>query len=296
MRKLGRLVDHHLKQQSRTFYSLLRILAGTRIQSSSVGLSRNNECLIFGNGPSLKDVIDEVPRIRQGRDLFCVNYLALSELYSRLKPSHYVLVDPFLWIDDIPAPDHETREKLFARFAESTNWPMVLLVPREIKRGCNWARRAFFANNNILPYYFNRVPIDGYQWFRHFCYRHNIGMPPPHNVLIAAIFQAINIGYKKIYLFGSDHSWHEQIIVGPDNILYTKQEHFYDSKIVLVPIDKTEKGQFFKIHEAFHGWSSVFWCYHLLEHYSTSVGVKIYNSSSKSYIDAFERKPPSEIE
>lgn len=284
-----RFVELQIQQLSKTLYSLMRILWGTRIISWPSNLAANDECLIFGNGPSLKDALNHHTEIRQGRDLFCVNYFALSEDYTQIRPSHYVLVDPFLWLNDIPQQDIQYREELFETLASDTDWPMILFIPHEIKKSSTWPQSKLLKNSNIVPVYFNRTPIDGFQFFRHFSYRYNIGIAPPLNVLIAAIFMSIKSGYKKVYVFGADHSWHEQIIVGSDNILYAKQEHFYDKKVSLAPFDKTIKGEIYKIHEVFEGWSRVFNCYHLLEIYAKSLGVNVFNATSKTYIDAFQR-------
>ena len=51
-------------------------------------------------------------------------------------------------------------------------------------------------------------------------------MPFSQNVLVAAIYISLNLGYKNIYLLGADHSWAHDVSVNDDNQLCLNDRHF----------------------------------------------------------------------
>jgi hypothetical protein len=116
-------------------------------------------------------------------------------------------------------------------------------------------------------------------------------MPRCVNVLINAIFLAINMGYKEIFLVGADHSWHEDIFVGTDNQVFRKGVYFYsDDNPSFIPAFKgPEENKKFKMHELFRLISLVFEGHQEMAEYAKFSGAKVYNVSKKSYIDAYER-------
>lgn len=260
----------------------------SNIKSLKIG---NNECLILGNGPSLKDDINKNPNIFSvKKDFICVNDFVKSDYFELLHPTHYVLLDPFYW-----EGDQEELVLFFNHISVRTKWRLNLFLPQEIKNISLLDESGINENKFIKIYRYNRTPIDGFNIFNHVIFKSNLGMPWAQNVLVAAIFIAINIGYKKIYLLGADHSWHEELEVGDDNIVYVKQKHFYDGDIVKrKPVYKKsmnmdQENNRFKMFEIFEAWGKMFRGYCILDQYAVKVGVKIYNAGSKSFIDAFER-------
>lgn len=97
--------------------------------------------------------------------------------------------------------------------------------------------------------------------------------------------------YEKIFLIGADHSWHKQISVSSDKLVCIREEYFYDkaSPQESVYYNDGQETQPFRIHELFQMWADVFSKYHDLNRYASHLGARIYNASSKLYIDAFER-------
>ena len=298
VRRVLGLTRRHMILTAKSVDVLLRVLISYRYQSFKPYLAGCDECLILGNGPSLNEAIKELPALRKGRDVFCVNYFAMTDYYVDIKPSHYVLLDSAFWLEDVTDETSRKRDELFAQIEKVTDWPLVLFVPHAAKASRTWMQRNGFNNSNVTICYFNHTPIDSteiYTYFRYFLYKYNFGMTPANNVLVAAIFLAINLGYKQIFLFGADHSWHEEISVGFDNILRIKQEHFYDQREAHVPVYKAGHGEPSRIYEFFECLFYAFKGYILLEEYAIQRGAKIYNASSKSYIDAFERIAVADI-
>lgn len=289
MRNILVFLDYHMKMILKSFYYMLRALIFYK-RTKVPQYGKDRECVVLGNGPSLSDVLDKNQELFSGRDVFCVNEFALTDYYQDIKPIHYVLADPNYWNKNISKRTQERKLQLFSCIESNTDWKMTLYVPYRAKH----VMESKFNNPNISVCYINSNPIDGYKIVRNFTYKFNIGMPPALNVLIAAIFCAINTKYKNVYILGADHSWHEEIMVGKDNVLYVKQKHFYKEDLTLTPIYKGNSGDVFRIHEVFLGWSNVFYSYVLLDSYAKSVGCKIYNLTKKSYIDSFERLVPDD--
>jgi hypothetical protein len=106
--------------------------------------------------------------------------------------------------------------------------------------------------------------------------------------LIPAIYLAINTGFKRIVLFGADHSWHEEIKVDDSNSVTVNHEHFYDKQDVRLPMYKLDGKKYF-LHDIFRKLHYAFKGYFILNNYAGYMSAKIQNASSRSYIDAFEK-------
>jgi hypothetical protein len=113
-------------------------------------------------------------------------------------------------------------------------------------------------------------------------------MPRPHNVLIPTIYLAINLGFKKIFLFGADHSWHEEIKVDNKNLMTVNHQHFFENQEVRMPMYRLDGTNYF-IHDIFRKLCLAFKGYFVLREYADFRKAAIKNASSKSYIDAFEK-------
>jgi len=119
-------------------------------------------------------------------------------------------------------------------------------------------------------------------------------MPRPHNVMIPSIFIALSLNVKEIALIGIDHSWLKEIYVDEQNNALFFNQHFYDKEISAKKFDKYGK-TYLKLHEILMTLSKAFESYHILEEYSKTKNIKIYNCTKGSYIDAFERKEFSDF-
>ena len=114
-------------------------------------------------------------------------------------------------------------------------------------------------------------------------------MPRPRNVLIPAIMIAIKAGFKTIHLTGADHSWLRTIGVNDNNEVESIQPHFYaDDKRELRRSAAEYRG--YRLHDILQSFTVAFRSYHEIARFAAKEGVKIYNSTPGSFIDAFERR------
>ncbi len=193
-----------------------------------------------------------------------------------------------MWIDDVDAVHIRNRTAIFEAIANKTQWPLVFFIPFAARRHSFW-QDILKKNRHIRIAYYNTTPIEGSRSFVHFCFRHQLGMPRPHNVLIPSIMMALHLQYQRIYLAGTDHSWLKDLWVSDNNQVLLTQKHFYDEHTARAePMQKLGRDQR-KLHEVLTKFMHTFSGYFVLRDYAESIDAKIINITPASYIDAFER-------
>lgn len=268
-----------------TAVSLLKIALLSR-SAPILPKAGSGKCIVLGNGPSLRKALDAQPNHFKNCSLIAVNGFALSNDYLQLQPQHYVLLDPGVW-----KAEHSWIDTMIKAIADKTSWELHVMIPRQAEGS---ARIALLeGNSNIRIHYLNYVVYKGWNGPGYYFWKKNLAMPQCQNVLVAALFLAINMGYKEIELAGADHNWHESLAVNDDNVVCLKQVHFYDQQeqISYQPFYKTAATkETFRIDEAFHAWARVFHGYWRMRDYADYLGSHIVNISSPTFVDAFERK------
>jgi len=268
--------------------SVLKII----IQSKAIKIKSNStslELVILGNGPSLNKQIFNHIKFLDNKDLICVNHFPKTTYYEKLKPAYYVTGAPDLWLDDIEEKFVISSKLLFEAMAEKTNWPLSFFIPFEAKKHKRWQEQ-LKINKNINIIYYNNTPVEGFDWLNRLIFNYKLGMPRPHNVMIPCLMIAIWMNYKKLFLWGTDHSWLKEISVDRDNNVLINQKHFYDEKISKPETldkrgkDKRNLGELlFKFMNAFQG-------YYTISNYASIKNVEIINNTELSYIDAFKKE------
>lgn len=283
-------IQAFLDNLNKSLVSIIRIIVLSKHGRYIKKLNRVKDIVILGNGPSLKNMIEKNAAFLKDKDLFSVNHFPTTEYFTKLKPKYYITIAPDLWNDNVVEPYRTASDKLFEAIAEKTNWELSFYMPFIAKKHKRW-REKIEKNNFIKIKYINITPVEGWRFFRHFFFKKNIGMPRPHNIMIPSIFTSVNLGYKKIYLWGTDHSWLPEISVNEENIALINQKHFYDfenSTAETLPMDKEGKTPR-KLHEILMKFMLAFKGYFIINEYAHACNVKILNSTKGSYIDAFER-------
>ena len=267
-----------------SFISILKIIFLYR-ENTKLPKGIKESCAILGNGPSLNYSLKNHLNFIEACDILCVNHFAQSEYFRILKPKKYVFLDEYYFLFDNKKYDLAVVNQTF-EILKIIDWPISIFLPM-------YARDSYLVDtvlkNNIYIKicYFNHIAVEGYNWFKFPVFKRGIGMPQCQNVLSASIFLSINIGYKDIYIFGADHSWHEQFTHLDNNKITMTDGHFYDKtekKPVLVTQGHITVSYFFSsLYKVFRG-------YEIINEYANYRHTKVYNASHKSFIDAFERK------
>lgn len=267
-----------LSKTSASAKSLVKMAAlSRRVSVKNVG--PDGPLVILGNGPSLNTTIDKSPGYLRRVDTMAVNFACLAPVFFELRPRYYILADPLFFGDSHP------RIREFRQAIQRVDWPMTLLVPRQFK---NKTGIITGTNTNLSVMTYNFVGLDGFGALAHAAYRRRLGMPRPRNVLIPAIMNGITLGYRTIYVAGADHSWMQTISVDEENHVISVQPHFYkDDSTEQRRVDTTYRG--LRLHQVVESFAIAFKAYHDVRRYADSCGVKVFNVTPGSFIDAFER-------
>ena len=270
-----------------TFFSLIKIIIKSRLKIAKIPAINSSTCIVLGNGPSLKDSFEEHMDFIKSHPLICVNGFVMSKEYSILKPTNYILIDSGFWIGN-----NDVTNNILTAIIKDTTWDLNLFVPYDA-HNAEKINSMPQKNKHIKINYINYVVFRGFKKIAHLFFLRNIAMPQCQNVVVAALFIAINSGVKEIYLLGGDHTWHQNLIVNNKNEVCLKDEHFYDDKKV-IGLRKLYKSAYSNevstMEETFISLAKAFTGYTSLKYYAQSKKVKIFNASKISFIDVFERK------
>ena len=237
--------------------------------------------VVMGNGPSLRQVIDDHRDWLMERDRLAVNFAANAPEFSELRPQYYILVDPLFFG---PVGDNANLARLHAALG-AVDWPMTLIVPAKYRKRLP---AAIAGNANIRIAAVNAVGMEGPAWFERWAYGRRLGMPRPRNVLIPSIMAAIWLGYSEIDIVGADHSWMQSIWVDDQNRVVSVQPHFYkDDAAEQKRVDTTYAG--YRLQDIVYSFFVAFSSYHRIARFARAKGVRIINRTPGSYIDAFPK-------
>lgn len=238
---------------------------------------RGKPLRILANGPSLKKEVEEIEVDFSEYDYCLVNFSYREPLFERIRPQMYVLADPAFFGD-------EYREEAIRCF-EEVNWDMFLYIPYRFRQGI-----INFANPHVHLIPFHKGEYKGFKCIKNYLYKKGLSMPRPQNVLAAAIFNAINAGYKKIELYGVDHSWTKDMWIDDNNRFCGTDPHYYDKKQESIkPTTMKKNDEDSPLHEKLKSLAIAFESYHKLRKYADYRGVEILTMTKGSFIDAFER-------
>jgi len=243
-------------------------------------ISDADRIIIMGNGPSLSSTITNQGDILRKSRTMAVNFAANTPVFREIRPRFYVLADPYFFSE---AADSNLK-RLWSEI-KAIDWQCTLYVPAVVRKKV----RKKLSSASICVEGFNAVGADGFDSLCHFLFRRGLAMPRPRNVLIPAIILAIKAGFKIIDIVGADHSWMRSISVTEDNEVVSIQEHFYsDSKEEKARVRHEYRG--YKLYQIVESFAVAFKSYFDIKHFADNLGVKIYNCTPGSFIDAFPRR------
>lgn len=238
---------------------------------------RGGRLVVMGNGPSLRGAIDAHGQLLRECDTMAVNFAANSDDFFSLRPRHYVLADPHFF----SGGSDPNLALLWSRL-QGVGWPMTLHLPAG-------ARLPVALPHSVEVRRFNMTPGEGWRRAMHLLYRGCMAMPRPRNVLIPALMEGIREGYGEIYVVGADHTWPHTLYVDDSNRVVSVQPHFYkEDPRELDRIARAYAGR--RIHDVLGSMAVAFRSYHAIRDYADSLGVRIFNATPGSLIDAFPRR------
>lgn len=233
----------------------------------------NNTCYILGNGPSLKEELDKNIELFCNNDVIVVNTMCKSPFYKVIKPKFYILLDPICF------DSKWTEYEAVVEGLLNTDWEMFLFLPHNL---CPKKYHSMFStNSNLKIVFFNATRVVGISKISFFFYKHGLGMPYLRNVITQAIMCAVNKGYKKILLYGADHSWTRDLDADEKNRIYIKDKHFYEEDVKrYLPV-----GMY---REYLYQHYLTFLSHNIMEKYSKHRGARVINKTKHSFIEDYD--------
>ena len=265
----------------------MAISAPLRSTKPSYRGANNKTVKILANGPSLKtDFGSLIPT----DEILVLNNFFLHEKFYIYKPQYYVIVDPMYFEEKFwrGLPDENIYKVIV-----NINWDITFFIP--------YKYYDYFRSKVNNPHVSIKT-LYRYPFLHSFfpskieciLYKLGISCPTTQNVLIPSIYAMINMGFSKIYLYGTDHSWTSQLLVNHLNQVCISDSHFYDENECSLQPWLKANGAPYRMHEILYDLSNAFKTYHELENYASYIspigGISIINKTKKSFIDAFVKE------
>lgn len=255
-------------------------------RAGTVG-ERRPTMAVLGNGPSLKGELEELLCDHAARDFMAVNFFAEDERFMVLRPAYYVLSDPMFFRR---TSLRGRIEQFYRTLNERVTWPMNLYV--QYYNPEHFDYRAHLTNPLIRIVRFHTITYYGFRAVRHWLFNHGLGSGNFGTVVQVGELIALQLGYRRVELYGVDHTLLEGLTVDGENRLCRADRHFYDDdttphlkpmmqKVPEVPYTMAVYLQ--EVADLFRG-------HELLRDYADSLGAEIVNCTRSSMIDAYRRR------
>lgn len=276
--KFADKIQRTLSQAGATLATIIKIPIMSRRPSPRCH-ERKDTIIIMGNGPSLRDAIENDFDVLTSFPRMAVNLSALAPEFRTLKPDYYILADIAFFLKEKTGKVPALWDALAA-----VDWPMTLFLPATAHRMPEVTR----LPDCVTVKFYNLTPAEGWKWFTHPVYDSGLAMPRPRNVLIPSIICAMREGFQRIVLIGADHNWSKTLWVTDRNRVVSVQPHFYkdDDK------ELRRAEEIFSnvhIHDVYENYAIAFRSYFNVKAYTDRRGIEILNATPGSFIDAFPR-------
>ena len=252
---------------------------------------KGNKMIVIGNGPSLSQSFEKYKDIICNTECVVVNFFASTEWYEIVRPSVYVLNDYAFF--EVPDKLKLSVDKLLSNIISKTCWDMTIVIPNYAKNTEIVVKLSQNPNINIMYFNIDGKLSDEMNTFE--AWDKNLISPPGGTVLVVGVWLSLYWGYPETYLIGADTSWISELKVDQQtNQLYTIDRHFYNNSDVYKEnnLYDVEHRRILpnSIYYELKCITECFKSYEDLEEYANWKGLKVYNASEYSLIDAFERK------
>lgn len=242
---------------------------------------------ILGNGPSLARELPLLTADSAERDYLAVNFFAQDERFETVRPAYYVLSDPMFFRD---SPRREQVAELYRTLDRKVAWPMNLYVQYYNPERFDY--RAALPNPRIRIVPFHTQVYSGFRAVEFRLFDRGLGSANFGTVVQVGEYVALLLGYRRIELYGVDHTLLEGLCVDDENRLCRTVSHYYDTQqpearpIVrnVPPTPYTMAAYLAEVAELFRG-------HEVLRDYARCRGARIVNRTRGSLIDAYEREP-----
>lgn len=270
------------------FALILKLITANFGLRKSLRTQSARDFIVLGNGPSLKEDVNNLLMERSEAEFCVVNYFANTELFEKIKPTHYVLIDPVFWKSGINENIRKDNEELIKNLLKVT-WKINVICEAS---GYKTLRDMLISNSNIT------VKKIKHNWFdlrsekaNIFALRSGLSTPNLANVLIGAVWYSLISGKKNIIIYGADFSSFKELRVDQNtNRVFTSSTHFYQESHDLAAVKEKYIGVppkmiNIRFYQVWVGFRQMYYLAVLAKAWN----VNIVNKSSFSYLDCFDR-------
>ena len=255
------------------------------ISAAGRGAASHDRVAILGNGPSLAKELPTLLERKAEYDFMAVNFFAEDERFVELKPSYYLLSDPMFFRQTAM---QSRVEALYRLLAERVTWPMTLYVQYYNPEKFDY--RAALPNENIRIVPFHTTLYEGFRSVRHWLFDRGLGSANYGTVVQVGEYVALQLGYKRLELYGVDHTLLDGLVVDGENRLCRRDSHYYDAEPAEPkPIMKKVPAEPYTMAEYLAETAQLFRGHEILRDYADSLGAEIINCTEGSMIDAYKR-------
>ena len=249
------------------------------------GSASGDKVAILGNGPSLAKELPELLAKGEEYDFMAVNFFAEDERFAELKPAYYVLSDPMFFR---ATAMQERVDSLYRLLTERVTWPMTLYVQYYNPERFDY--RAALPNKNIRIVPFHTTLYEGFSSVRHWLFKRGLGSANYGTVVQVGEYVALLLGYKRVELYGVDHTLLDGLVVDTENRLCRRDSHYYDTKPAEPkPIMKKVPAEPYTVAEYLAETAQLFRGHEILRDYADALGAEIINCTEESLIDSYKR-------
>ena len=241
---------------------------------------KGKRCFIVGNGPSLKKM--DLSHLTN-EIVFTVNSIMTNkEIYDQLNSNYHVIIDHGFFKLDLEQKDDRITLELLKKINYESKKPICIVDYSGKKAFDSYGlddlnKYYIYLHSNLTSNYQRKIKLSE-------------NIPTSQNVIHAAIFSAISMGIKKIYLVGCDMTSvflnFESDIDG--NITIAENNHAYN-------YTETEKKRLLKDfnimdnEEVLHDYAKTFTIFKNIRKYCEKNNIEVYNATIGGGLDIFER-------
>ena len=256
------------------------------IKKQIANLDTTKSVVLVANGPAYLIDRDAIFNKRRSCNIAVVNNFGLSDDFELLKPDFYFMADKMYWEQGVVQSTIDNRDKIFNVISKSS-WPMTIIVPNdgyiEVKK-----RLTQVKNVSVIKVDINTTIVKD-SLTSNFLVENGIAMPIMNNVLIFSIWCLIRANLRSVFIYGANFDAFKNLKVDQmTNNVISGNTHFYENEFISENkkfVGVGSKNILKRFRQIYHGFLSL----SSLASYASKNNVIIYNKSSDSIIDVFQR-------
>lgn len=256
---------------------------------------RDKPIYVLANGPSVKLLLEKIeknPDTYKNYDFSVINDFVNNPIIEKVKPKYVTMSDPLFFTDTILS---DRGHKAMNSLAEKIKWDTIFFIPKIYRNSKYLEPVKKNPHIKIVVYHSCRYRGSKFTSFALYLFKRGLGNGEFGTVVQNAMYAAMMMGYNELDVYGIDHNYFDSLAVNDQNVPCFKEKHFYKEESEWKPIvghdpadDSYDKP--YTMTKFLREQAGIFKGHLLIEQLAKSMGIKIYNCTPNSMVDAYERK------